>query len=143
MNKQSIIVALASLFLTAAFATLFGFAGRSIVGTFWSWFWISTLSMFVVFGIINSYFISKDINLLQKNEIEILEQLSKFTITVNCAYCQQQNNVPIQLNARNTFKCESCNQVNGISMQFMATSITTPLNIAKSSDDKIVFQSIR
>lgn len=143
MSKQNILVAGSSLLLTAVFAALFGFAGSSIIGNFWSWFWISVLCMFVLFGLANSYFISKDINILQKNEIEILEHMSKFTIKLSCAYCQQQNIVPIQLNTRNTFKCESCNQVNGVSMQFMATSITTPLDVAKSSDEKIVFQSMR
>lgn len=143
MSKQNIIVASASLFLTSLFATIFGLAGSTIIGTFWGWFWISILSMIVVFALINSFLIHRDINLLQKNEIDILDKFSKFSIKLSCAYCQQQNVVPIQLNSRNTFKCEACNQVNGVSMQFMATSITTPIDSAKSLDEKIVFQSLR
>ena len=80
---------------------------------------------------INSYLLQRDSIQLQQAEVEALEQLSKFTIKVSCAYCQQPNTTPIQLNQRNTFKCESCNQVNGISMQFMATTLTSPIESVK------------
>jgi transcription elongation factor Elf1 len=56
-----------------------------------------------------------------------LDGLSKFTIGVQCAYCKQSNNVPITLNKENRFPCTSCNQVNGIKMQFFTTQLTTPI----------------
>jgi hypothetical protein len=127
MFKTKIITIVSSLALTAVVASLFGLAGRTIIGTFWGWFWISTLIQFLGFMIANSYLIQKDQIALQKAENEALEYLSKFTIKLVCSYCQQTNLVPIQLNQRNSFKCEGCNQVNGVSMQFMATSLTTPI----------------
>jgi hypothetical protein len=131
MNKTSFIVLLVSLTLTSLVSTLFGFAGQTIIGTFWGWFWVSLLLQFIGFVAYNSYLIQKDDIAMQKAEVETLEQLAKFSIQINCAYCNQSNVTPIQLNKRNTFKCESCNQVNGVSMQFMATTITTPIQSVK------------
>ena len=131
MNKFAFILLGTSLGITCLVSTLFGFAGSSIIGTFWGWFWISLLIQFIVFGIANSYFIQRDNIALQQQEIEALDKLSKFTVKLSCAYCQQANVTPIQLNQRNTFKCEGCNQVNGVSMQFMATTLTTPVESVK------------
>ena len=124
-------VLILSIFCTSIVSTLFGFAGSSIIGTFWGWFWVSLLVQFIGFVAYNSYLIQKDDIALQQTEIQALEQMSKFVIRLNCAYCNQQSNVPIQLNRKNTFKCESCNQVNGVSMQFLATTITTPIPSAE------------
>jgi hypothetical protein len=140
MNKTSFIVLLVSLTLTSLVSTLFGFAGQTIIGTFWGWFWISLLVQFIGFVAYNSYLIQKDDIAMQKAEVETLEQLAKFSVQLSCSYCNQSNVTPIQLNKRNTFKCESCNQVNGVSMQFMATSITTPIQSVKlplSGEDSV------
>lgn len=131
MNKTTILVLLASIGITALVSTLFGFAGQHIIGTFWGWFWVSALFQFIGFVAYNSYLIQKDDIELRKTEIQALEQLSKFTVQLNCAYCQQVAVTPIQLNQRNTFKCDGCNQVNGISMQFIATTLTTPIQSVK------------
>lgn len=131
MNKFNLIILAASAGLTSVVSTLFGFAGSTIVGTFWGWFWVSFLVQFVGFVAYNSYLIQKDNLALQKAEIDALEQFSKFSVKLTCAYCEQPAIVPIQLNQRNTFKCEACNQVNGVSMQFMATTLTTPINSVK------------
>ena len=131
MLKQTSIIIGISLGLTAVFSTLFGFAGSAIIGTFWGWFWVTMLLQIIGFIAVNSYLLQRDSIQLQQAEAEALEQLSKFTIKVSCAYCQQYNTTPVQLNQRNTFKCESCNQVNGISMQFMATTLTSPIESVK------------
>lgn len=131
MNKLTWIVLFGSISITSLISTLFGFAGQTIVGTFWGWFWISFLVQFVLFVAYNSYLIQKDNIALQSAEIQALEQLSKFAVKLTCAYCQQSNLVPIQLNQRNVFKCDGCNQVNGVSMQFMATTLTTPVESVK------------
>lgn len=128
IDKFTLTIAGISLGLTAVLSALFGFAGSAIVGTFWGWFWLSFLLLVIGFAVVNSFLIQRDITLSQKLEVETLEKLSKFTIKLTCAYCQQPNVTPIQLNIKNTFKCESCNQVNGISMQFMSTTLTTPLD---------------
>lgn len=131
MNSFVIKILLVSLAITCSVSALCGFAGSAIIGTFWAWFWLTFLLQVVVFSIVNSYLIQKDTATFQQQEIEMLDTLSKFTVKLNCAYCQQANLAPISVNQRNTFKCESCNQVNGISMQFMATTLTTPIESVK------------
>lgn len=116
-----------SILLTCGTSTLFGFAGSTIIGTFWSWFWISLLIIFLGFVSYNSFLIQKDNISLQEAEVEALKHISKISIKIPCAYCQIPNVSIIQLNQKNTFKCESCNQANGIAIQFMATTITTPI----------------
>jgi len=136
MNKTFILITLISVGLTCLISTLFGFAGSTIIGTFWGWFWITILIQFIGFLIINSYLIQKDNLQRQQAELETLDKLAKFSIKLTCAYCQQYNVTPIQLNQKNTFKCESCNQVNGISMQFMATTLTSPIESVKIPVEK-------
>lgn len=146
MNKTTLTILTISLTLTVAVSTLFGFAGASIIGTFWGWFWISLLLQVIGFAIVNSFLIQRDNAIAQVAEIEALDKLSKFTIKLSCAYCQQSNTTPIQLDRKNTFKCESCNQVNGISMQFMATTLTSPLDSVKipiESSETIEFKVSR
>jgi hypothetical protein len=131
MSKVEVKILIYSVLLTSLFSVLFGFAGSTIIGTFWSWFCISFLVQFIGFISYNSFLIQKDSIALQEAEVEALKQISKISIKVNCAYCQLPNITPVQLDRKNTFKCEGCNQVNGVSMQFMATTITTPLQSIK------------
>ena len=60
-------------------------------------------------------------------ESEYLNAIAKNTVIVQCAYCKKQNAVPVTLNQENRFVCDSCNNTNGIKMQFFSTQITTPI----------------
>lgn len=131
MKKPELIVLAISLSITCAISVLLGFAGSAIVGTFWAWFWIGCLFQLLVFVGINSFLIQKDNAIQQQNALLEFETFSKFTVSLTCGYCQQNNVVPIQLNQRNTFKCESCNQTNSVSMQFTAIPVTTPIESVK------------
>ena len=131
MQKIEIIILSVSLAVTALVSTLFGFFGTMLVGTFWAWFGISFLAQVIIFLTINSVLIRNEYYSLRQTEIEELEALSKFTITLACGYCKQPNTIGIQLNQRNTFKCESCNQTNSITMQFSAVPVTTPIESVK------------
>lgn len=127
MKSLTLIILVTSIGITCFVSALFGFAGKTVIGTFWGWFWISLLVQFLGFVVVNSFLIQRDNLAQQRAEIDLLDKVSKFSIKLTCAYCQQSNLVPIQLNQRNSFKCESCNQVNGVSMQFMATTLTSPV----------------
>jgi len=131
MNKITLTILVGSITLTSLVSTLFGFAGSTIIGTFWGWFWISLLIQFIGFVAYNSFLIQRDNIAMQQSEIEALDKLAKFSIRLACAYCNHLNVLPIQLNQRNTFKCDGCNQVNGVSMQFLATTLTTPMQSVK------------
>ena len=127
IKKPETVILLVSIGVTTLIATLFGFAGSAIIGTFWAWFWITILLQVIIFAITNSYFLQKDKFNEDRLTVQTLEQFAKFTIKLNCSYCQQPSTIPIQLNQRNTFKCESCNQINGVTMQFISTPLTTPI----------------
>lgn len=131
MKKTILIVVATSLGITSLFSGLIGLAGSSIVGNFWGWFWLSYLLQIFGFFIYNSYLMQKNKTVQQQIELEALKEFSNFSVKLNCAYCQQVNVAPIQLNQKNSFKCESCNQVNGIFMQFSATTLTTPIESVK------------
>jgi len=131
MKKPELIILSISVGLTLLLSTLFGLAGSAIIGTFWGWFWITVLVLFVGFAVVNSYLLRKDAQIAEAIELEALREISKITVRLACAYCQQFNNTQITVNERNTFKCESCNQVNGVSMQFMATTLTSPIESVK------------
>jgi len=127
MKKFEFIVLLLSLGVTSLISVIFGFAGATIIGTFWGWFWISFLLQLLIFVGLNSFLLQKQSTIQRQAELDELEALSKFTISLSCGYCKQANLVAIQLNQRNTFKCESCNQTNSVTMQFAAVPLTTPL----------------
>ena len=131
--KNELLIVGVSLAITGFFSVIAGFAGSAIIGTFWGWFWITFLLQIVIFSGWNSYLLQQQSQQLQESEIKLLEQLSKFTITMSCAYCQRPNDVPIQLDQKNTFKCQACNQTNGVFMQFSSTTITTPIESLKLS----------
>lgn len=131
MKKPELLILLTSLGVTLTISALFGAAGRALAGSFFGWFWISLLCQFVIFVTWNSYLIQKDRNTQMRLSIDEMEALSKFNVRLSCAYCSQQHDVPIRLNSKNSFKCESCNQSNGVFMQFTATTMTTPIESVK------------
>lgn len=130
-KNPAYLVLFASIGLTCLICTLIGLAGSAIIGAFWSWFWLSLLGLVVLFAIANSFLIQKDVSVIQHNEIIALDKISKFTVKLDCAYCNQTNTLPVSLNEQNSFKCEGCNQINGVSVQFIATTLTTPLESVK------------
>jgi hypothetical protein len=130
-NRTEILIVALSILITCVFSAIFGFAGSSIYGKFWGWFWVTFLLQVIGFAVWNSFLSQKEFNAQQEAEINALEQLSKFSVQLTCAYCKQPNTTPIQLNQKNTFKCGSCNQVNGVFMQFTSTTLTTPVEGVK------------
>ncbi len=127
MKKPEILIIVLSLVGTSLISALLALAASTLIGTFWSWFTIVFVLQIIGFSIFNSILIQKQTNFLRAAELAELEQISKFSIKLSCAYCRQPNDCQIQLNQKNSFKCQSCNQVNGVYMQFTATTQTTPI----------------
>jgi hypothetical protein len=121
------LVLLISLLFTTLISLGVGIGGVLITGKFWGFFLIAFVFQFIVFAIINTFLQRKDLIESTKLVNEQLEASSKYLINLSCSYCQINNVTPIVLNQENRFKCESCNQVNGVKMQFFSTQITTPL----------------
>ena len=146
MKKFELIVLSVSILITTLISALFGLAGSSLTGGFWSWFWVSFLVQTILFIVVNSFLIQKDKTANNELTIQTFEQLSKISIKLVCSYCQQPNSVPVQLDQKNTFKCESCNQTNGVTMQFLATPITTPIDSVKipiEGSEPVEFKVVR
>lgn len=131
MKRPEFLILLLSLGVTLVVSSLAGAAGSTIIGTFWGWFWISLLVQVVIFVGWNSYLIQRDRTLQMQLAIDEMEAVSKFAVSLSCAYCGQKHEVPIQLNRKNNFKCEGCKQTNGVFMQFTTTTITTPIESVK------------
>lgn len=136
MKKPEIVILLLSIGITAIISSIIAAAGCSIIGSFMSWFWISFMVQVIFFVAWNSYLIQKNKFLQVQEEAVQLDAISKFTTNLSCAYCGNKQLVPIFLDQKNTFKCDGCNQTNGIFMQFTATTLTTPIESVKVPIDK-------
>jgi hypothetical protein len=126
-NRPEVRVIAISLGITTTVSTLLGTSWYLFTKHFWSGFLGGYCIQFIIFAVVNTFLARKDAILSTKFYTQQLEALSKFTINLTCAYCKQIAVVPIRLDQENRFKCEHCNQVSGVKMQFISTQITTPL----------------
>lgn len=127
-SSPVLVIIVLSLTFTITVSAIVGVGGYLLFSNFWGTFIVAFALQFVVFAIINSFLQRKDLIEGTKIINQQLEALSRFTIRLSCSYCKKPNMVPIRLDQENKFKCDSCNQVNGVKMQFFSTQITTPLN---------------
>lgn len=145
--KTNLAIITVSLFVTSLISCLCAVCGTMIMGTFWGWFWLAFLVQLIGFIAWNSYLLQKERAIRFSLELQELETMSKFVVRLSCAYCNQQHDVPIRLNVKNSFKCSNCTQTNGVHMQFSATQVTTPIESVKISlpdeQDSVKFQVTR
>jgi hypothetical protein len=128
LNKPEVIIISLSLLFTTVVSAVVGLGGLLLTTHFWGFFIIAFGIQFIIFAISNTVLQRKDIIEGTMVANQQLEALSKFTVRLVCAYCKQTNDVPVVLNQENRYKCGSCNQVNGVKMQFFSTQVTTPLS---------------
>ncbi len=144
LKRPEVLVIGLSLLFTSIVSIVVGVGGVLVTGNFWGYFALAFGVQFILFAIVNTFLQRKDAIEVNKILTDQLNALSKFTIKLNCAYCKTGNTFGITLNEENRFKCESCNQVNGVKMQFFATQITTPLNkvlIPTGENESIEFKT--
>jgi len=125
--RPEIFVILLSTIITTAISALIGLGGSLMIGSFWGPFFLGFGLQFVLFFIVNTILQKRDALAEAQVSTEQLEALSKYFIKLSCSYCGKPNSFPIVLNEENRFKCEYCQQVNGVKMQFFSTQITTPI----------------
>ena len=125
-NETALVVTL-SLTITAIISSLIGIVGYLLTYYFWAWFIIAFIVQIILFAIYNTLLIRKDRIEYAKIVNDQLNAIGKYNIQISCAYCKQNNTVPIVLNQENRFECEYCRQISGIRMQFISTQLTTPL----------------
>jgi len=145
LKTPTALIILLSLLFTSVVSAVVGLGSYLVAGYFWGFFALAFGVQFIIFAIINTHLQRKDTLEGAKVLNEQLEAISKFTIQLTCAYCKQQNAVPITLNQENRFKCGSCNQINAVKMQFFAAQITTPLQkvvMPVSEKESIEFKTV-
>ena len=125
--SPELVVILLSLCFTVVVSGIIAVGGNILFSNFWGTFFIAFGCQFVLFFVLNTVLQKKDEATEAKIATDQLNALSKYVIKLSCAYCSNSNSVPIVLNNENRYKCENCQQVNGVKMQFFSTQITVPL----------------
>ena len=93
-------------------------------------FWISMALQLLIMQPINRLLGMK----AQKLELKRLEKLSeigeiesKQITTLECSYCGEKNGLLVDVNAENSFTCNSCKNENKVVMQYSTVRTTVPL----------------
>lgn len=127
LKTPEVLVIVLSTSFTGVVSALIGAGGTLLSFNFWGTFFVAFGVQVVIFFIVNTVLQKKDEETTTKLLNEQLNALSKYIIRLTCSYCSKPCNVPIVLNRENRFKCEFCQQTNGVKMQFFSTQLTTPL----------------
>ncbi len=83
--------------------------------------------VYLIGYIMDLFFKYKTQNKILKFEIDTKTLELQQSVEVSCAYCKVINVIPVKLNIRNTFECNSCKQINLMIFQFATAQVTTPL----------------
>ena len=75
-RKTEIVIICLSILLTFFFSAIFGFAGSSIYGKFWGWFWVTFLIQVIRFAVWNFHVSQAAFCTDQQAEIDALEPFS-------------------------------------------------------------------
>lgn len=126
-KNQAVQIALISLTITLFVCSLVGISGYFLFNRFWASFILGFVAQFIIFVIYNTYLVRKDRLEYAKIVNDQLSAINKYNIQISCAYCRQNNTVPVILNQENRFECEYCKQISGIRMQFFSTQLTVPI----------------
>jgi len=116
-----------SVFFTSTVSSLFGTGFYLLNKSFWPAFFIATALQLLFFVLYNTVRQTSDYETISRIETDRLNAEAKYKVKLGCSYCKIANVVPIVLNTENRYKCESCNQINGVKLQFISTQITTPI----------------
>lgn len=117
-----------SIILSVSFLGSFGLFLFSV--NFWASFVLFVVFQFILFSFVGSilkHYMSEE---RRKKELDKLESLSTI---LNCAYCNKQNLMTFDPNnvERIEFECDHCKKKNLVSIQFVVSQITQPLDIPK------------
>jgi hypothetical protein len=146
LTTPETLIAILSLCITGCISAIVGTGCKLMFGVFLGPFIIAFGVQFVLFFVVNTILQKRDTLTEIKLANEQLEALSKHLIKLTCSYCSKPNTLSITLNRENRFKCEFCQQMNGVKMQFFATQITTPIEkvlIPTSNETTVEYKTTR
>lgn len=105
------------LLVTFIISFILGSVGFFTGGDFLRWFFISLFVQFGIFFIIN--LITKTYAQIQINRLEVerLNAIEKNTARIKCVVCGEINEVVIDINAPNEFRCKKCSSLNSVHVQ--------------------------
>jgi len=122
MNKILNIVMV--LFLRLCLAPIvIGLFGLIVFDRFWATFSLAFGINFILGYLINMIFSSVNTKRIIEFEKMAMEHEKTQSITVNCAYCNGMNQIPLTLNV-NRFDCKFCRKTNRLFLQFKTAQIT-------------------
>ena len=130
-----------SIALTTLVSAMVAFALKPWYPYFKEIFLITSALQVILFFILNTLLQRRDdAKFLQT----VLENKKDLTIAtqVACAYCKQINDVAINFEQDNTFKCDYCNLDNSIKIQIISAQIVKPVeNVAANIVNAVKQQS--
>lgn len=119
--------------VTAGIALLLaGLAHIAFNTNFWGWFGVIFVAQFVLFYILNTVLAQISANKAIRDAAKIQADaidaaLATQSLSLDCAYCNTTNIVPVVISQENIFKCISCNSSNAVMMNFFAARVTNPV----------------
>lgn len=104
-----------------------GLAALAFGGSFFFWSIITFIYQIVAFAIVNNIitFISK--LKVRQWEIDILKEAKKNKIHMNCASCNELNEIVVNTAEDNKFICKDCGVENSVIVQIMNAQKTNPI----------------
>ena len=122
---------LKSVFITCVISILGGLLGY-VVGfnpykTFIVILVLQLSISFIVRQLQFAYFTTKN----KEIETARITEFSKQGLDVECAYCHEQNFIPLRFDIDNNFDCDKCKETNSVYINVTSAQITTPLNISQ------------
>jgi hypothetical protein len=135
------IISAVSIALTSFVSAIVAFAVHPWFPHFKEIFLLTTASQFILFFILNTILQRRD----EAQYIQtVLENKKDLIIAAksSCAYCKQTNDVSINFEQDNNFRCEYCGLDNSLKIQIIAAQIVKPVeNVASNIVNAVKQQS--
>jgi len=120
------------LMISTSLAIVFGSSAALAYGlsifeiSFWPAFWLIAIIQFLAPVLWSRLYETRKL-------LEVLDEYKakpyrKYSIPLNCTYCNAKNEIEIDL-TDTEFKCENCKKFNGIHVNFMTAAITEPIDL--------------
>ena len=125
-TSKKILMILTSCAIVSAISAGLSF-GLSIFGiSFWPAFWLIVTIQFLAPLLWSRLYETR--LLTTALEEYKAKPYRKYSIPLNCTYCNAKNEIEIDL-TDTEFKCENCKKINGIHVNVMTAAITEPVDL--------------
>lgn len=120
-----------SLLFLAIVSTVIGFVLYSLGANFWYSLIFGIVIQFAIWKLY-TYWVNRDAELRSKElDVQLIGELAKQEATLPCAYCGQENTVPIRLDENNSFECMGCSEESVVYISLETVQRTVPVNLSE------------